>query len=170
MKTDSNKSWRCRRDAAAVTESLALSEIAELYIFTQRCFLLIKPPRVFSSRRCCQYAGCLPASHLSVTRLLPWNKRTSGRLRERRPLLASPLSRLLCQACFLCRCHSRKNPESLDVRNLEIFFPPDCASQTQERKQFRSLSLQATVSSHSNKIKRVSKASEEAVALIATTR
>lgn len=105
MKTDSNKKLARRRDAAAVTESLALSEMVELYIFSQRCFLLINPRRVFPSRRCCQYAGCLPASHLFVTRLLPWNKRlgrwiqhVSGRLRERRPPLASPLSQLLTAA------------------------------------------------------------------------
>lgn len=97
MKTDSNKKLARRRDAAAVTESLALSEMVELYIFSQRCFLLINPRRVFPSRRCCQYAGCLPASHLFVTRLLPWNKRL-GRLRERRPPLASPLSQLLTAA------------------------------------------------------------------------
>lgn len=46
MKTDSNKKLARRRDAAAVTESLALSEMVELYIFTQRCFLLINPPCV----------------------------------------------------------------------------------------------------------------------------
>lgn len=46
MKTDSNKKLARRRDAAAVTESLALSEMVELYIFSQRCFLLINPPCV----------------------------------------------------------------------------------------------------------------------------
>lgn len=44
MKTDSNKKLALSSGRAVVTESLALSEIAELYFFTQRCFLLIKLP------------------------------------------------------------------------------------------------------------------------------
>lgn len=67
------RSLCCHRVAACCDR--APRPHVRLHSFTQRCFLLITPPPPpFSSCLCRQFADCLPASHIPVTRLPLWNQ------------------------------------------------------------------------------------------------